>query len=451
MVQKQEFPVTGSVASPPVFRSGKSRSVVTKAIQLMGSIPSIGTTALDGLRARRLFVVNVVAILGAAVAMFFVLFNLANGIETTDRFVVLTFVASLLLAFTLLVARHSYVGAAAYLLTLMFLITTTLALLGGRASGPHYFLLAAGAVVPIFLGSRRILLTGVIAGLAVSVFLTIEFTMPSLIYTDHDWWSQIRNPFTESLDIDLDDMVFILSMFALQALLAGAVLTTMRVAENAEAALAREHARSETLLQMLLPPPIAARMKETPNGVIADKFESVTVLFADIVGFTPRASARRPEDVIVFLDRVFGEFDLLAEKHGLEKIKTIGDSYMVAGGLADGQRNHTNAVADMALDMIKAAEELTDEFGENVSVRIGFHSGPAIAGVIGRRKPFYDVWGDTINVAARMESLGLAGRIQITSEVKDLLGTLYSFDERGIVNVKGKGPMPLFFLNGKSA
>lgn len=172
------------------------------------------------------------------------------------------------------------------------------------------------------------------------------------------------------------------------------------------------------------------------------------MLFADVVGFTPRAATRRPDATVRFLERVFSEFDALAEKHGLEKIKTIGDSYMVAGGLPVSGGNHTYAVADMALDMIKAAEKLTEEFGEDVSIRIGFHAGPAIAGVIGRRKPFYDVWGDTINVAARME--WLPGRIQITSEVKNLLGERYNFEERGIVNVKGKGPMPLFFLNGRS-
>jgi adenylate cyclase len=112
--------------------------------------------------------------------------------------------------------------------------------------------------------------------------------------------------------------------------------------------------------------------------------------------------------------------------------------------------DHTSAVANMALEMIQVSQRLTSEFGEDVSVRIGFHAGPAIAGVIGRRKPFYDVWGDTINVAARMESSGLPGRIQITPEVKEILGKRYCFEERGLVEIKGKGLMPLFFLNGLS-
>ncbi|MER9298756.1 adenylate/guanylate cyclase domain-containing protein [Mesorhizobium sp. M0621] len=432
------------------FHHGAARQVVKSAVGWLKALPSIGTTTLDGQKARRLFVVNIVAILGSFVTLFFVFFNISSGIELTNRFVVLTFLASLLLALTLLVSRYAYSAAVAYLLVLVFVFTTLLALLGGRASGPHYFLLAAGAVVPIFVGSRRPYLTVAIAALAATVFLVVEFTMPSLVYSHLEWLPQIRNPFVESLDIDLDDKVFILSMFALEAILAGSTFTATRVAENAEAALEREHARSEALLQMLLPRPIAARLKETPSGIIADDFESVTILFADVVNFTPRASTRRPEEVVRFLDRIFGEFDALAEKHGLEKIKTIGDCYMVAGGMPVSGGDHTSAIADMALGMIEVSQKLASEFGEDVSVRIGFHSGPAVAGVIGRRKPFYDVWGDTINVAARMESSGLPGRIQITPEVKEILGKQYRFEERGMVDVKGKGPMLLYFLNGRS-
>ncbi|MFB9982307.1 adenylate/guanylate cyclase domain-containing protein [Mesorhizobium kowhaii] len=342
-------------------------------------------------------------------------------------------------------------AAAAYLLlALMFAIVVLLALLSGRDSGAHFFLISAGPVLPLLLGTRRPILVAALTFVAISTFLVLEFTLPTLVFPGRPWLPQIRNPFSESLDIGFDDSVFILSMFALEAILACTTFVAFRLAESAEASLQREYARSELLLQNLLPNPIATRLRERPDSVIADKFDSVTVLFADVVGFTSSAARKRPEELVAFLERIFGEFDLLAEKHGLEKIKTIGDAYMVAGGMPIPAEGHTNSVANMALDMIKVAGRLTVEFGEEVAVRIGFHSGPAVAGVIGRRKPFYDVWGDTINVAARMESSGVPGRIQITPEVKRVLGASYTFEERGTVNVKGKGQMPLFFLTGRS-
>lgn len=209
-----------------------------------------------------------------------------------------------------------------------------------------------------------------------------------------------------------------------------------------------EHQRSERLLENILPAAIAERLKRQPDQIIADDLLQVTILFADIADFTERAAAMSAAETVAFLNRVFSAFDDLADEFGLEKIKTMGDSYMVAGGLPDPRPDHASAVADMALKMIAATDAIGAELGEGISLRIGIHTGPAVAGVIGTRKFFYDVWGDTVNTASRMESHGLPGRIQVSEDTYRLLAGTFAFEERGVVQIKGKGDVMIYFLTG---
>jgi guanylate cyclase len=218
--------------------------------------------------------------------------------------------------------------------------------------------------------------------------------------------------------------------------------------DRAAAALRIEQDRSERLLLNVLPVSIADRLKDGP-GVIADAYDEVTVLFADIVGFTAFAGVRPPADVVALLNRLFTQFDDLADRHGLEKIKTIGDAYMVAGGLPVSRPDHQQAVAEMALDLRDAVDRLRSESGVELSVRVGIDTGPAVAGVIGQRRFSYDVWGDTVNMASRMESHGIPGCIQVTVAFHDSLRERYEFDERPGVDVKGKGPTTTYLLLGR--
>ncbi|HEX9122661.1 MAG TPA: adenylate/guanylate cyclase domain-containing protein [Actinomycetota bacterium] len=204
----------------------------------------------------------------------------------------------------------------------------------------------------------------------------------------------------------------------------------------------REHRRSERLLLNVLPGPIAARLKEREE-VIADRFPEASVLFADIVDFTPRSATLPPERVVELLDEVFTVFDRLADERGLEKIKTIGDAYMLAGGIPEPRADHLEAVADMALAMLASATD-------RLPLRVGIDTGPVVAGVIGTRKFIYDLWGDTVNTASRMESHGLPGRIQVTERVVRRLDGRFVFEPRGAIEVKGKGTMPTWFLLGPS-
>ena len=211
---------------------------------------------------------------------------------------------------------------------------------------------------------------------------------------------------------------------------------------------ALERRKSDELLGNILPASIAARLK-ADDRPIADGLDNVTMLFADIVGFTRFATRRSPEKVVSLLDEVFSALDDLADRHGLEKIKTVGDAYMVAGGLPTANPRHAIAVADFALDVLRCLNQMRRDKGHDVKMRIGIHSGPVVAGVIGKRKYSYDVWGDTVNVAARLEQAGRAGHILVSAETKTLLGDGYEFAPHDPIRVAGHRPVEVFELVGR--
>lgn len=217
---------------------------------------------------------------------------------------------------------------------------------------------------------------------------------------------------------------------------------------RAEQALRLEQHKSERLLLNILPKPIADQLKQF-EGSLAQQFAEATILFADIVGFTPLAAQMSPLELLNLLNQIFSAFDQLAEKHGVEKIKTIGDAYMVAGGLPVPKDNHAEAIAQMALDMQQAIHRFQAQQGKSFQIRIGINTGPVVAGVIGIKKFSYDLWGDAVNVASRMESSGTPGRIQVTAATKERLQDKYLFEERGEIAVKGIGKMISYWLIGR--
>jgi adenylate cyclase len=209
-----------------------------------------------------------------------------------------------------------------------------------------------------------------------------------------------------------------------------------------------EKGKTEALLLNILPETIIRRVRRGETQ-IADRFTEVTILFSDLVGFTALANQCSPARILEILNSLFSVFDGLAKRLKLEKIKTIGDAYMVAGGLPEQNPNHAIAVADMAIGMIEAVQEAGKRFGEKLEVRIGIHSGEVVAGIIGQHRSIYDVWGDTVNTASRLESSGLPNRIQISERTyKEVMNT-FSCDPRGPVEVKGKGTMLTYFLGSR--
>jgi adenylate cyclase len=237
-----------------------------------------------------------------------------------------------------------------------------------------------------------------------------------------------------------------LAFFALN--LIGPATTAYALLQYFVRAREREQAKSERLLLNVLPEPVAARLKKK-EGVIADAYPDVTVLFADIVGFTALSERLSAADVVALLDGVFAGWDALAAQHGVEKIKTIGDAYMAAGGIPLPRDDHAHAIAELALAMGPEFERRSAEAGLALEVRIGIDTGPVVAGVIGRAKFIYDLWGDTVNTASRMESHAMPGTIQVTPRTYEHLREGYELEPRGTVELKGKGPMATYLLLGR--
>ncbi|MBD2579147.1 adenylate/guanylate cyclase domain-containing protein [Oscillatoria sp. FACHB-1406] len=225
--------------------------------------------------------------------------------------------------------------------------------------------------------------------------------------------------------------------------------------KQAEYRLKQEQEKTEKLLLNILPAPIAQRLYQGET-VIADRVEEASILFADLVNFTDFSSRKTPLELVKLLDRIFSEFDLLAQKYCLEKIKTIGDAYMVVGGLpgihcAQESSSPVEAIARMALDMLTAMQQFREETGEVLQIRVGIHVGEVVAGVIGLSKFSYDLWGDAVNLASRLQSSSLPDEIQVTSEVYKRLHKKFFFQKRELVRIKGKGQMDTYFLKGMIA
>ena len=233
-----------------------------------------------------------------------------------------------------------------------------------------------------------------------------------------------------------------------QLLLYEGIVEDITQRKLSEAALRAEKQRSESLLLNILPKAIAEELKQNQSAS-PTLFDDATIMFADLVNFTPLSARMSATDLVNLLNEIFSTFDELAERHGLEKIKTLGDAYMVAGGLPVPRPDHTHAIADMALDMQQAITRFQTDRGESFQIRIGINTGPVVAGVIGIKKFIYDLWGDTVNTASRMESHGIPGTIQLTENTYQRLQERYILSKRGAIDIKGKGEMTTYFLKGR--
>ena len=281
----------------------------------------------------------------------------------------------------------------------------------GAGAGVRWFIV----YIAIFLGSG-------IAG----ILLAPEKTLP-------EWFSNLMTVLNITVGGSL--IFTILALFA-------------QGREKALADVKVEHERAESLLLNILPGSIAERLKGSPH-TIADQFGAASVLFADVVDFTPKTKDLPPAEVVGILDKLFGQFDTLAERYKLEKIKTIGDAYMVASGVPDPRPDHARALALLALDMVATVGPAGACADLGLQIRVGINSGPVVAGVIGRKKFLYDLWGDAVNTASRMESQGTPNRVQVTEATYALLRNEFDFESRGTIPIKGKGDMPTWYLVGR--
>ncbi|MET0408447.1 MAG: adenylate/guanylate cyclase domain-containing protein [Hyphomicrobium sp.] len=385
-----------------------------------------GTDHYPEKTARGLRVLNATTLCGASFVFGFALYDAAASLWTL---VVINLLTALFLA-TIplwhragpLVAPLVYV-AGTY--TAIFVICSLLGTDSGMQA--QYLAIAAGTV--LVLGAERIFLLVIIGVVAIALVVALEVLVPG------DTGLLTQRQMLENFIGCTVGTAFIL--FAI-------VYYAVREASRAEEAAEREYQRSEGLLANILPAAIANRLKYSTE-TIADRYDEASVLFADMAGFTAMASRTSPLQLVRLLNNVFTDFDHLVDKHGLEKIKTTGDGYMVVSGVPTQRADHAKALANFAIEMI----EIAARYGNSVPIRIGMASGPLVAGVVGRRKFFYDVWGDTVNVASRMESSGLPGRIQVSVEAFERLRDEFDFEPGAASEIKGKGLMTTWLLLGR--
>jgi class 3 adenylate cyclase len=294
-----------------------------------------------------------------------------------------------------------------------------------------------------YVASSAVSLWGLVAAVGTLFFFTTAESIPWFgLFVGLTVFSGLIDPVVAANPAPIPDPIRT-AFFVLNV--TGVSLTVYVLLQYAVRARDAAFARSENLLLNVLPGPIAQRLKREP-GVIADAHDDVTVLFADVVDFTPFTERTEPARVVGVLDQIFSAFDELAARHGLEKIKTIGDAYMVAAGLPEARLDHAQSMADMALEMQATVTSVCEPLGLDLTIRIGMESGPVIAGVIGRDKFIYDLWGDTVNTASRLEAHGLPGRIQVGETAYRLLCDDFVFEDRGEIELKGKGRHRAYLL-----
>lgn len=308
----------------------------------------------------------------------------------------------------------------------IFLITAML----GTDTGMQFQYLALAAAASFFFGTDRPGLLVFFGILAVGLIVLLEAFVPQD---------------TGLLPHGTMFLNFVACTIGTCGILFFVMFLAVRGMDRAEAETERQYARSEALLTNILPASVANRLK-CADAVIADRVADASILFADIAGFTARASDTNPEELVRFLNVAFSAFDGLVERHGLEKIKTAGDAYIVVSGVPESRVDHAQALAQFALDLRDLARGRVDMHGHAVPFRIGISSGPVVAGVVGTRRFFYDVWGDAVNVAARMESTGVEGEIHISDDFRKRLNEEFVLSDRGEIEVKGKGLMRTWLL-----
>jgi class 3 adenylate cyclase len=319
--------------------------------------------------------------------------------------------------------------------TTIFLVTAEIVLFVvlatsyvGTAAGFHYILfniLAFPIVMPMF---QR-------TGSTVVFVLAVSALYAGVI------WLGTQNEPANDLAAPVAQVAHYVNVVTGLGVLAVMGLFARRRNERLEEDVRAEFSRAESLLLNVLPASVANRLKTEP-GPIADRYEDVSILFADLVGFTPLSADQSPDETVLLLNEIFSEFDAVCERHGVEKIRTIGDGYMVIAGAPEPREDHAVVLTRVALELMG----YLDSRKEGLRMRIGLSSGPAVAGIVGTSKFHYDVWSDAVNVAARMESHGEPGRIQISAATAARLGDAFKLESRGNIPVKGKGEMETFFV-----
>lgn len=404
---------------------------IAALIHGLGLLAEAGTSAYPNDTKRRLMILNMFAYLIVTTTVIFALqYGLTEGPEYRPLVLINLVIASIVSLVPLMHRINDIAGGLLIVVTEYVALTWIASFLGREGGGQLLFIVGAAAPFFVFgLGRTRLAIAVVLIGLALHLYIWFSFP-PSVA----------RIPSNPRI---LND-IYTQSAITTFGLIAVTVWYAFRLVEGARA-------ETDRLLRNILPDSIAERLKTRPDERIADTFENASILFSDISGFVPLARELGAVRIVDLLNTIVSEFDALATKHGVEKIKTIGDAYMAAAGIPQPVPNNTERVARMAFDMLSVIERLRRETGLDIAIRIGIASGPVMAGVIGTQKFSYDVWGDTVNLASRLESRSEPNRILICPGCRDRLAHAFTFESRGQIEIKGVGLQETFFVVGEKA
>ncbi len=401
---------------------------MTALVSGFGRLAEAGTSGYRRDIKRRLMILNVFAYLIIVSTMIFALqYGLTEGAEYRPL-VFINIAIAVVVAFVPLAHRYNEIAGGLLIVVTEFIALNAIASYLGREAGTA-LLFVVGAAAPFFVfGLERVRLAVAVVVVGLALHLHVWFSFPQ--YAAH----------IPSNPRILNDL-YTQSAITAFGLIAVTAWYAFRLVENAKA-------ETDRLLRNILPDKIVERLKAKPDTLIADTFDNASILFSDISGFVPLARMLGAAKVVELLNTMVREFDALAAKHGVEKIKTIGDAYMAAAGIPEPTSIHTERAVRMGLDMLSYVERLRTDTGLDIAIRIGIASGPVMAGVIGTQKFSYDVWGDTVNLASRLESQSRPGRILICPACRQKLEHAFTFESRGEIEIKGVGLQETFYVTG---
>lgn len=408
----------------------RSRTAARLAL-LVGKMAEFGTTCYPADTKRRLMILNMIAYLIAASTLVYALQHTFLDFEKYKPVVLINF--GLVIVALLVPFSHRFGDMAGGLIIVIseYIALMLFAAYLGRSSGVQLQYVIAAAAPFVVFGLKRL-------------WLIVPVIIIGLVLHIVSWFEFPRSQALIEADREVIDSIYVQAAITTFGLIAASVYYAFRLVENAKA-------ETDQLLRNILPDSIVERLKSKPGNAISDTFPEATILFSDISGFVPLAKRLGAEKTVELLNAIVTEFDALADHHGIEKIKTIGDAYMAASGLPEPQADHTVRLARMALDMQTRIGRICEVRKVDVNIRIGMASGPVMAGVIGRNKFNYDVWGDTVNLAARLEGLSQPGKILVCPRCFEALEPSFQLESRGMVEVKGVGQQEAWFLTKPKA
>ncbi len=394
----------------------------------LSTVANLGTAGYPPDTRRRLKIVNVISALIAVTTLIYAAQLATSEMQEMRPIVYLNVALAIIVMCVPLMHRFNDLAGSLLLIAAEFAALVGFAEYFGRTGGNTLqYVVAAAAPFVIF--ERR------------HLWLVVAIVLTALSLHLYTWFTYPRSAALLQVDDAMLASLYVQGAITTFGLIAASVYYAFSLAERAKA-------ETDTLLRNVLPDDVVERLKVNPDEPIADGFKNASVLFADISGFVGLARQLGPEKTVALLNRIVTEFDELAQRHGVEKIKTIGDAYMVASGVPVARPDHAMLLARMALDMLTVTRRIANAENQSIEIRIGMATGPMMAGVIGRHKFSYDVWGDPVNLASRLESLSEPGRILVCASSQAALRDMFEFEPRGLVDIKGVGAENLWYLTG---